>query len=112
MAFAERSRLFERRWLIVKLLLATVVIVNGTFILTPLVDQVNDLAEKSLSQGYILPVYMTLKAKEDWYGTLNFIMLIAAFFLAILRPQLRRIPPAGQFDLGNNGDHGERGSAP
>jgi len=91
MAFAERSRLFGHRWLIAKLLLASAVVINGAFILTPLVDQVTALAEQSSSQGHLLRSYVTLKAEEDLYGTLNFIMLIAAFFLAILKPQLRRL---------------------
>lgn len=87
---AGKYRLIEQRWLIAKLALAALILINGTFVLAPLVSQVTQLAEQSASQGYLLPTYMPLKATEDIYGIANFILLIVAFILAIYKPRLNR----------------------
>lgn len=79
-ALAGKCRLIEQRWLIAKLMLAALILINGTFILAPLVSQVTSIAEQSAAQGQLLPTYMPLKAKEDMYGIANFLMLLIAFF--------------------------------
>ncbi len=89
-ALAGKYRLVEHRWLIAKLALAALILINGTFILAPLVSQVTSIAEHSALQGQLLPTYMPLKAKEDMYGIANFLMLIIAFILAIYKPSFRR----------------------
>lgn len=82
-ALAGKYRLVEHRWLIAKLVLAALILLNGTFILAPLVSQVTSIAEQSAAQGQLLPTYMPLKAQEDLYGIANFLMLAVAFLLAI-----------------------------
>lgn len=89
-ALAGKYRLVEQRWLIAKLVLAALILINGCFILAPLVSQVTSIAEQSALQGQLLPTYIPLKAKEDLYGIANFIMLVFAFLLAIYRPSYRR----------------------
>lgn len=89
-ALAGKYRLIEHRWLIAKLVLAVLILINGTFILAPLVNQVTSIAEQSAAQGQLLPAYMPLKTKEDMYGIANFLMLVIAFLLAIYRPSFRR----------------------
>ena len=89
-ALSRKYRLSEHRWLIAKLVLAVLILINGTFILAPLVSQVSGIAEQSALQGQLLPTYIPLKAKEDMYGTANFIMLVFAFLLALFRPSFRR----------------------
>jgi hypothetical protein len=88
--FTRKYRLIEQRWLIAKLVLATLILINGTFILAPLVSQVTAIAEQSALQGKILPAYMPLKTTEDMYGIANFLMLAIAFLLAMYRPSFRR----------------------
>lgn len=88
-ALAGKYCLIEQRWLIAKLMLAALILINGTFILAPLVSQVTSIAEQSAAQGQLLPAYMPLKAKEDMYGIANFLMLLIAFFLAVYRPSLK-----------------------
>ena len=90
MVLAGKYRLIEHRWLIAKLVLVALILINGTFILAPLVSQVTNIAEQSASQGQLLPTYMPLKTKEDMYGVANFLMLVVAFLLAIYRPSFRR----------------------
>lgn len=90
-ALAGKYRLVEHRWLIAKLLLAALILINGTFVLAPLVGQVTQIAEQSASQGHLLSTYIPLKAKEDMYGIANFLMLLMAFFLAIYKPSFRHI---------------------
>lgn len=86
-ALAGKYRLIEHRWLIIKLVLAALILINGTFILAPLVSQVTSIAEQSALQGQLLPTYMPLKMKEDMYGIANFLMLVFAFLLVIYRPK-------------------------
>ncbi len=88
-ALAGKYRPIEHRWLIAKLVLAVLILINGTFILAPLVNQVTSIAEQSAAQGQLLPTYIPLKTKEDMYGIANFLMLVIAFFLAIYRPSLK-----------------------
>ena len=95
-AIAGKYRLVEHRWLIAKLALATLILINGTCILAPLVRQVTSVAEQSAWQGQLLPSYMPLKAKEDMYGIANFIMLVIAFLLAVYKPGFRRARRAQQ----------------
>ncbi|OGI48689.1 MAG: hypothetical protein A2151_07320 [Candidatus Muproteobacteria bacterium RBG_16_65_34] len=102
-ALARKYRLIEHRWLIAKLALATLILINGTFILAPLVSQVTDIAEQSAARGQLLPIYMPLKAKEDMYGIANFLMLVIAFLLAVYKPGFRRAQqgaPAGRAESG------------
>lgn len=89
-ALAGKYRLIEHRWLIAKLVLAVLILINGTFILAPLVNQVTSIAEQSAAQGQLLPTYMPLKAKEDMYGIANFFMLVITILLAIYRPSFKR----------------------
>jgi hypothetical protein len=98
-AFAGKYRPIEYRWLIAKLVLAALILINGTFILAPLVSQVTNIAEQSASQGQLLPTYMPLKTKEDMYGIANFLMFVIAFILAIYRPSFRRAQPGSQAGL-------------
>lgn len=98
-ALAGKYRLVEHRWLIAKLALGTLILINGTFILAPLVSQVTSIAEQSAARGQLLPTYMPLKAKEDMYGIANFLMLVIAFLLAIYRPSFRRAQPGSQAGL-------------
>lgn len=86
----RKYRLSEHRWLIAKLVLAVLIVINGTFFLAPLVNQVTTIAEQSAMQGKLLPTYMPLKTKEDMYGIANFLMLVIAFHLAIFKPSFRR----------------------
>lgn len=93
---ARKCCLIEHRWLIAKLVLAVLIFVNGTFILAPLVSQVTSIAAQSAEQGYLLPTYMPLKAKEDMYGIANFLMLAIAFLLAIYRPSFGYVRQSDQ----------------
>lgn len=88
-ALTGKYRFIEHRWLIAKRVLAALILINGTFILAPLVSQVTSIAEQSAAQGQLLPTYMPLKTKEDMYGIANFLMLLIAFFLAIYRPSFK-----------------------
>ena len=89
-ALSGRHSLIEHRWLIVKLVLAALILFNGTFILAPLVDQVTSIAEKSAVHGQILPTYWPLKKQEDMYGIANFLMLLFALVLSVYKPSFRR----------------------
>jgi hypothetical protein len=91
-ALAGKYRLVEHRWLIAKLLLAALILINGTFVLAPLVCQVTQIAKQSASQGHLLLTYIPLKEKEDMYGIANFLMLLIAFLLAIYKPGFRHTP--------------------
>ena len=90
-AFAGKYRLVEYRWLAAKLVLAILILINGTFFIAPLVDQVTSIAEQSAVQGQLLPTYLPLKAKEDIFGMANFLMILIAIFLAIFKPGFRRV---------------------
>ncbi len=89
-ALVGKYRLGENRWLIVKLVLAALILINGTFFISPLVNQVTGIAGQGAIQGQLLPTYMPLKAKEDMFGIANFLMILIAFVFAIFRPGFRR----------------------
>lgn len=89
-ALGGRYRIVEIPWLTAKLALAALILINGTFILAPLVGQVTGIAEQGAARGQLLPAYMPLKAKENMYGTANLLMLSIAFLLAAYKPGFRR----------------------
>jgi uncharacterized membrane protein len=89
-ALSGKYRLVEQRWLSAKLVLAVLILLNGTIILAPLVDQVTGLAEQGAMQDQLLPIYLQLKAKEDMHGAANFVMIWIAILLAIFKPGFRR----------------------
>ncbi|NDU86782.1 MAG: DUF2269 family protein [Ferrovum sp.] len=97
-ALAGKYRPLEHRWLIAKFVLAVLILINGTFVLAPLVSQVTSIAEQSALQGHLLPTYMPLKKQEDMYGIANFLMLVIAFILAIYRPSFRRAQQGAHAD--------------
>ncbi len=62
------------------------ILINGTFILTPLVRKVTLLANEGMQNGHILPQFTVLKGREDMYGAINFVLLLACLFLAVFKP--------------------------
>ena len=89
-ALSGKYSLTEHRWLIGKLALAVLILINATFFISPLVGLVTAIAGQSAIQGQLLPTYMQLKVKEDMYGIANFLMIVAAILLAIYKPGSRR----------------------
>ncbi|MDC8756437.1 DUF2269 family protein [Janthinobacterium fluminis] len=89
LALTSRQRLLEQRWLIAKLVLLVLIVLNGSFVLAPLVGQVTELAVQSAAQGQLLPAYPPLKSREDMFGIANFLMLAAALLLAVYKPGAR-----------------------
>jgi uncharacterized membrane protein len=90
LALTGKYRLIENRWLIAKLVPGGLILINGTFILAPLVGQVTGIAEQSVLQGQLLPTYMPLKTTEDMFGIANLLTLVIAFLLVIYKPNFRR----------------------
>ena len=76
----------QHRWLAVKMTLGMLIFLNGTFILAPLVGQVTQFAADGVVLGNLPTEYLSAKRTEDLMGLANFVMILVAFVLAILKP--------------------------
>lgn len=63
--------------------LSVLILLNGTFFLSPLVSKVTALANEGMKKGKILPIFTVLKAREDMFGIINFILLLLCLLLVV-----------------------------
>lgn len=89
MAWLRKYNLLRLRWLTIKVALALIILINGAFILAPFVSKVTALAAQSASQGILAANYLTLKASEDMFGAINFLLILVAAALAVFKPMAR-----------------------
>jgi len=85
-----KYRLSDNRWLVAKLVLCTMILINTMFVVYPLVNHVTAIAKLSAVQGQLLDAYAPLKRLEDRYGMANFLMLVTAFLVAVYKPRFER----------------------
>ncbi|MEO7044755.1 MAG: hypothetical protein ABI091_05570 [Ferruginibacter sp.] len=63
--------------------LAVLILLNGTFVLTPLVGKVTALANEGMTKGIISPMFTLLKSREDTFGLINFLLLVCCLLLIV-----------------------------
>lgn len=69
-------------WFLLKVFILLAIVINGTFIIVPLADKVNELAIKQYQLNKENVEYLSTKTMEDIFGALNFIILILGLTLA------------------------------
>ena len=78
------------RWMAAKLVLVALIILNGTFVLTPLSRDMATLAQDAVTTGTVPVAFYDLQRKEDVFGTANLVIILAVMGLAAAKPALRR----------------------
>ncbi len=78
------------RWMGVKLVLVTLIALNGTFVLTPLSRDMATLAQDAVTTGHLPTAFYDLQTKEDVFGIANLAMILGVISLAVAKPALRR----------------------
>jgi len=85
MILVNKIKIFKNfGWALIVLLMLGILI-NGTFILSPLVKEVYLLAKEGFDSGILPETYHPMKSGEDMYGAINFFMglivLVSFLFL-------------------------------
>lgn len=78
----NRTNPLKNIWALAIITLSAAIIVNGIVFLTPLVEQVTNLANSGMEHGGVFEIYQTMKAKEDMFGAANFMMAVMLFFIS------------------------------
>lgn len=84
----RKYSLLKTRWLTIKFVLFLVILINGTFLLAPLVNEVTSLASQSALQGILATDYLTQKTLEDTFGAVNFFLILISILLAVFKPSV------------------------
>ena len=75
----------RQRFCRIKLLLITIVMVNGYVFVVPAITSATSLAAQSLAQGQLLPAYKSAYVQESVVGSLNVALIIAAAVIGVWR---------------------------
>lgn len=82
----RKYNLRKVRWITIKFALALIILLNGTFILAPLANEVTALASQGASQGMLAANYFAQKANEDMFGAVNFFLILITVVFAVFKP--------------------------
>jgi len=82
----------KQRFFQLKLLLITMIIINGYFFVVPLVNSATEIAARSLAQGQLLPEYKVLYMQESTFGTVNLLLILAASVIGVWKVGVISIP--------------------
>ncbi len=75
----------RQRFVQLKLLLITLVVLNAHFFIAPAVNSATDLAVRSLAQGQLHPEYKAAYMRESIFGALNVLLTVAAAVVGVWR---------------------------
>ena len=75
----------KQRFVQLKLLLITLVVLNAHFFIVPAVNSATELAVRSLTEGQLLPAYKVAYKRESIFGALNAALTIAAAVVGVWR---------------------------
>ena len=73
----------KQRFFQLKLLLVTLIVINGYFFVLPLVASATEIAVRSLAHGQLLPEYRALYMQESIFGTANILIIVAAVVIGV-----------------------------
>jgi len=73
----------KQRFFQLKLLLITLIVINGYFFVLPLVTSATEIAVRSLAHGQLLPEYRALYMQESILGTVNILILVVAAVIGV-----------------------------
>lgn len=82
----KKQNPFRNIWHIMLVGLVTLILLNGSFLLMPIVDQVSALAHENLVRNLVSAEYIELKAKEDIFGAANFLMALLVLLFSYFKP--------------------------
>lgn len=86
MFFISKKNPLGNIWYALMTILMLLMALNASLILMPLVDQVSQMASKSLDTGILAENYAPLKFKEDIFGAANFFMALITFNIGYFKP--------------------------
>lgn len=84
----SKRSMFKDRWLRLKLLLVAAIVINGTFVLTPLAEQMRDLAVAAIGTNPLTAEFQALEHTEAIAGAINLALIITVVFVTALKPRL------------------------
>jgi hypothetical protein len=83
----SRKSIFKMRWLQAKLILVSLIVINGAVVLAPLAEQMRDLAIAAVNTGALSSEFHVAETKESIAGAINLLLVFAIFYLAIFKPK-------------------------
>lgn len=88
--FASSKRhLFKARWFRAKLALVFLIVINGAVILTPLAEQMKDLAVIAAQTGVLSSDFHIAESREAIAGAINIALILIVFYLVIFKPTFK-----------------------
>ncbi|MGC9352947.1 MAG: hypothetical protein ACP5D9_03855 [Mariniphaga sp.] len=89
----HKVKVLNNYWWIIISFLMILILINGTFFLSPLVSSVTNLASEGFTTKNLPELYLPLKNKEDMLGALNFMMALIIFCFFVFKiEELIKLP--------------------
>ncbi len=85
----SRRALLRTRWLRLKLFLMAIIVFNGAAILTPLAEQMKDMALLAIDTGVLSSNFHNLENRESFAGAINLLLILTVLVLSVVKPPLR-----------------------
>ncbi|MBT6096119.1 MAG: DUF2269 family protein [Rhodospirillaceae bacterium] len=85
----RRKPLLRQNWLRAKLCVVAAIAINGAAVLTPLAEQMRDLAVAAVETGALDAAFHAAENTEAIAGAINLALIVVAIALAVFKPQLR-----------------------
>lgn len=83
----SNRRVFKMRWFQIKLALVLLVVLNGAVILTPIAQEMKELAVAAVGTGSLSSQFHVAETKETIAGAVNLLSLLFIIFLAVFKPK-------------------------
>ncbi|HXX85673.1 MAG TPA: hypothetical protein VEN29_17055 [Casimicrobiaceae bacterium] len=79
----------KARWIAAKLVLVTLITLNGVFVLPPVARDLAISAQTAATTGSRPPAFTELERRESLFGDANLAMILATIALSVFRPGSR-----------------------
>lgn len=86
---SSKRQLFRARWFRAKLAVILLIVINGAVILTPLAEQMKDLAAIAAQTGILSNDFHLAETRETIAGATNIGLILTVFYLVIFKPTLK-----------------------
>jgi uncharacterized membrane protein len=90
---ARRRELLRSGWMRAKLASVALVVVNSVFVMLPVAAEITKAGEAALGGAVVADQLAALDAREDLFGAINLLMILAIISLSVVRPRRRLASP-------------------
>ena len=81
------------RWMTIKLVLVSLISINGVFLLLPTAWEMSNVAANAMGSGSLDESFWNLKSRESIFGAINLILILIVIGVTVSKPVFKRRHP-------------------